>query len=330
MRIITTLFVLFMLCGCQPDSESEPQGGESASAQTEQQSSGTPSMSDETQAAPEGDAEPAMSASDDGLTDVLASQSQDIRSRYDDRHPAETLSFFGIEPGMTVVEAVPGGGWYTKILLPYLGSDGELIAANYPLDMWPYFSFADEDFMAEMEQWPESFPEQAGGWCEDDCASVSTFWFGDMPAEIEGQVDAVLFVRMLHNMARFQNQGIDNYVDQAFADAHAALKPGGILGVVQHEAREDTPDEWANGAAGYLKKAFVIERAEAAGVELVNESDVNANPNDKPTTDDVVWRLPPSLSVPEDAENAESLRAQYEAIGESNRMTLKFRKPAAD
>lgn len=181
--------------------------------------------------------------------------------------------------------------------------------------------------MAQIEQWPESFPEQAGGWCEDDCAPVSTFWFGDMPAEVEGQADAVLFVRILHNMAAFQNQGIDDYLDQAFADARAALKPRGILGVVQHEAREDTPDEWADGSAGYLKKAFVVERAEAAGFEPVDESDINANPNDRPGTDEVVWRLPPSLRVPDDAEDAEALRAQYESIGESHRMTLKFRKP---
>ncbi|NBD95817.1 MAG: methyltransferase [Gammaproteobacteria bacterium] len=319
MRTILAVIFALLLAACQPAEESE-------STETAE-----PVAEEETAASEPMDEAPATETSGEQagpLETVLQSQPADIQSRYDARHPRETLAFFGIEPGMTVVEALPGGGWYTKILLPYLGSDGRLIAANYPMDMWPNFPFADEEFMAQIEQWPETFPEQAGGWCAEDCAPVSTFWLGDMPSDLEGQADAVLFVRILHNMANFQNQGIDNYMDQAFADAHAALKPGGILGVVQHEARADTPDEWATGAAGYLKQAFVIERAEAAGFELVEASDINANPNDKPTTDEVVWRLPPSLSVPEDAENAEALRAQYEAIGESNRMTLKFRKPA--
>lgn len=323
MRTFTTAFFVFLLCACQPEPQSEPQTDASSAPESEQQpAEAAPAESD--MATAETDSE--ASDSNDALADVLAAQPEEIQSRYDARHPAETLSFFGIEPGMTVVEGLPGGGWYTKILLPYLGSDGRLIAANYPLDMWPNFPFADEDFMAQIEQWPESFPEQAGGWCENDCAPVSTFWFGDRPAEVEGRADAVLFIRILHNMAAFQSEGIDDYLDQAFADAHAALKPGGILGIVQHEAREDTPDDWADGSAGYLKKAFVIERAEAAGFELVDEADINANPDDQPTTDEVVWRLPPSLNVSEDAENAEMLRAQYEAIGESNRMTLKFRK----
>ena len=89
----------------------------------------------------------------------------------------------------------------------------------------------------------------------------------------------------------------------------------------------DVPDDWADGSNGYLKKDFVIARAEAAGFEFVAESDVNTNPDDQPSTDEAVWRLPPSLRLPEDAENPDALRAEYEAIGESHRMTLKFRKP---
>ena len=108
------------------------------------------------------------------------------------------------------------------------------------------------------------------------------------------------------------------------ADAHAVLKPGGTFGVVQHHARDEMSDEFADGSHGYLKKAFVIAAAETAGFEFVGESDINANPNDQPTAEDIVWRLPPTLATSRD--NPE-LQAELEAVGESNRMTLKFRKP---
>ena len=263
----------------------------------------------------------------DRLTRVLAAQSDQVQARYDDRNPAATLEFFGIEPGMTLVEALPGGGWYTRILLPYLGSEGRLIAANYPLDLWPNFRFGTEEFMAEIRKWPKTFPDEAGAWCDGPCAPIETFWLGGLPSDLEGSADAMLMVRALHNLARFQAAGVDDYLDQSLADAYAVLKPGGTLGVVQHEAPDDMPDERADGTSGYLKKQFVIDQVEAAGFEWIGESDINANPGDRPGIDDVVWRLPPSLSVPEDADNPEALRAQYEAIGESNRMTLKFRKP---
>ncbi|NBD95805.1 MAG: methyltransferase [Gammaproteobacteria bacterium] len=322
MRTFILLSIILLLAACRA-GEDAPAEAEPVESAAEEQAMAEAAAPEE--AAPEPEDPPAGP-----LQSVLDAQPDEIKERYDARHPRETLEFFGIEPGMTVVEALPGGGWYTRILLPYLGSEGRLIAANYPLDMWPNFPFADEAFMERIRQWPEQFPTQTQGWCEEDCAEVDTFWFGDLPAQVEGTADAVLFVRVLHNMANFQNQGIDDYLDRAFADAFAALRTDGILGVVQHEARDDMPDEWADGSAGYLKRAFVIERAEAAGFELVGGSDINANPNDQPSTDEVVWRLPPSLRVPEDAENREALLARYEAIGESNRMTLKFRKPAGE
>lgn len=266
----------------------------------------------------------AAEASGGKLAALLAAQPDEVKARYPYRHPQETIEFFGIEPGMTVVEGLPGSGWYTKILLPYLGSDGHLIGANYPLDLWPNFPFATEEFMAEMSQWLENWPAGAEEWRGDDGASIAAFWFGAMPDEMAGTADVVFFVRVLHNLARFQDEGVSNYLDAALADAFNALKPGGILGVVQHHARDDMPDAWANGANGYLKKQFVIDQVEAAGFEFVAESDINANPADKPTTDDIVWRLPPTYATSRDNEE---LKAQYAAIGESNRMTLKFRKP---
>jgi len=169
----------------------------------------------------------------------------------------------------------------------------------------------------------EDWTAQAEGWAGEDGAAVSAFVLGSLPEEMNGTADAMLFIRALHNLARFEDEG--NYLTAALADAYAVLKPGGVVGVVQHEARPDMPDEWADGSAGYLKQAFVINAFEEAGFELAAESDVNANPADQPTTEDVVWRLSPTLATSrEDPE----LREQLQTIGESNRMTLLFRKPA--
>jgi predicted methyltransferase len=322
------LILIAALCACRPADEPTPQP-ETADAEPETVETEEPEPMTTGQAGEQRGGETGATPRNERLARVLSNQPETVKARYDARRPQQTLDFFGVEPGMTVVEALPGGGWYTRILVSYLGSDGELIAANYPLEMWPNFGFADEAFMERIRQWPETFPARAAEWCQSDCAPVSTVWLGDLPAQYENTADVVLFVRALHNLARFQNAGIDDYLDQSLADAYAVLEPGGVFGVVQHEAREDMPDEWADGSAGYLKKSFVVERAEAAGFELVDESAVNANPNDRPDTDEVVWRLPPSLRVPEDAENRETLLARYESIGESHRMTLKFRKPDA-
>lgn len=321
MRYVLYALIAVLMCACQPAEEpdapdpAEPVGDmDSATAEPEVE-------------APDAEATEPQTGP---LETVLQSQPDDVQARYDARHPRETLEFFGIEPGMTVVEGLPSSGWYTRILVPYLGSEGHLIGANYAMDMWPHFRFGTEEFVEQMRQWSETFPKEAEAWCEEDCAPVSTFYFGSLPEEMAGTADAVIYVRLLHNLARFQNAGIDDFLEQALADAFTVLKPGGTFGVVQHQAREDMPDDWADGNAGYLKKSFVVERAEAAGFELVDSSDINANPNDRPSTEEVVWRLPPSLRVPDDAEDPEALRAQYEAIGESNRMTLKFRKPSRE
>jgi predicted methyltransferase len=256
------------------------------------------------------------------LADVLEAQPEEVRARYVWRHPKETLAFFGLAPGTTVVEALPGGGWYTKILLPYLGSEGAYIGADYAPDMYPLFGFFSEERLKEKETWVADFTAEASGWAGDDGPDVAAFALGSMPEAMKGRADAVLFIRALHNLARFEPDG--GYLTAALEDAFDVLKPGGMVGVVQHEARPDMPDDWASGRNGYLKKDFVIQRFLAAGFEFVGDSDVNQNASDQPTADDIVWRLPPTLATSrEDPE----LKAKMEAIGESNRMTLKFRKP---
>jgi len=265
---------------------------------------------------------PAAMADSARLAAVLAEQPAEVQARYKWRHPAETLEFFGIEPGMTVVEALPGGGWYSKILLSYLGGDGALIGADYSLDMYPLFGFFSDEILKSKETWVADWTAQAKGWGGDASAAVSAFVFGALPDDMKGTADAVLFIRALHNLNRFESQG--GFRTAALQNAFDLLKPGGIFGVVQHQIAEDKPDDWATGGNGYLKKSAVIAFMEEAGFELVAESAVNENPKDQPGEKDIVWRLPPTLSLEDDSD--ESVNAMR-AIGESNRMTLLFRKP---
>jgi len=254
---------------------------------------------------------------------ILDRQPDEVKARYQYRHPEETMAFFGIEPGMVVVEALPGGGWYSKLMLPLLGADGLLIGADYPKALFQEFGW-DEARVAAKDTWVADWTADADGWSGDGDAGVAAFQMGALPAEMDGTADAVLFIRALHNLARFEEKG--GHLTTALADMHRVLKPGGIVGVVQHHARDDMSDAWADGGNGYLKTGFVIAQMEAAGFEYVGSSDINANPNDQPTEEDFVWRLPPSLQTSRD--NPE-LADEMRAIGESNRMTLKFRKPAS-
>lgn len=253
------------------------------------------------------------------LVAVTQSLPDDHKARYATRHPVETLEFFGIKQGDTVVEALPGGGWYSKILLPYLGADGRLIAVDYSVDMWPLFGgFATPEFIAQRKAWPAQFAMDAKTWGGANGAKGEAYTFANMPAELTGKVDAVLFIRALHNLARFDAKG--NYLKQALAETHRVLKPGGVVGIVQHAMAEDKPDAWADGSRGYLKRSYLISAMTAAGFEFVAESDINKNPKDDPQGDDNVWRLAPSLS------GTEEQKAKNALIGESNRVTLLFRK----
>ncbi|MBI1393791.1 MAG: methyltransferase domain-containing protein [Alphaproteobacteria bacterium] len=307
------------LAACGGASENEP--------------AATPSEDVAVEAADDGDAE-APAAEPSGPTTAMAAHAGDmdavladparaedaVRDAY--RHPKETLAFFGIEPGMTVIDTLPGGGWYTKILMSYLGADGTVIGADYSREMWPLFGgFANEEFLERKKTWPATWSDQAASWVNGG-ADVAAFQFDELPEEMAGTADAILFIRSLHHLNRFEEEG--DFLTKALAETMAVLKPGGIVGVVQHRGPEGNDDVWAEGDQGYLKQSQVIAAFEGAGFELVDSSEVNANPADVPTNDDMVWRLPPTLGT--SADNAE-LRASMEAIGESDRMTLKFRKP---
>jgi len=253
------------------------------------------------------------------LGSVLAPQNESTKARYSFRNPNQTLAFFGIQPGMKVAEGLPGGGWYSKILLSYLGEEGELVGVDYPLDIWQHFSFASEEYIEAKESWAKAWTNQAKGWGVESSAKISAYTFATLPEALNGQLDAVLLIRMLHNLARHEDKG--RYLGDALATTFRVLKQDGIVGIVQHQAREDRSDGWADGNAGYLKKSVVIAAMEKAGFELVAQSDINTNEKDQAGEGDKVWRLPPSLRTSDD--NIAATRA----IGESHRMTLKFRKP---
>lgn len=265
---------------------------------------------------------PLISAQDASLAEILAAQPEEVQARYPYRNPKETLDFFGIEPGMTVVEVLPGGGWYTKILLPYLGSSGTLIGADYPLEAWGAV-YSNEEFLEKRKTWADDWSARASEWSGDDGAEVDAFVLGSLPESAEGSADAFLFIRAMHNLNHPEPAG--SHLQSAIASAWDALKPGGVVGIVQHHARDEMSDDWAVGSNGYLKRDYVVAEMEAAGFELVGESDINANDNDRPTESDIVWRLPPNFAGTE--EDDMEGRAALQAIGESNRMTLKFVKP---
>jgi predicted methyltransferase len=256
------------------------------------------------------------------LDAVLAAQPDADKARYPHRHPKETLQFFGIEPGMTVVDTLPGDVWYTGILLDYLGPNGKVIGADYSAEMWTKFGEYSPD-PKEKANWPADFTAKMQAKRGADDAAVSAVQYGSIPADMAGTADAVLVIRAIHHWMRLEKDG--GYLTQALADIKTMLKPGGIVGVVAHRAPEGSSDAWAAGDEGYVKQSAVIAAFEKAGFELVEASEINANPKDQPTEKDMVWRLPPTLAT---SGNDAALKAKMQAIGESDRMTLKFRKPS--
>jgi predicted methyltransferase len=226
------------------------------------------------------------------------------RARDGQRHPAETLAFFGLRPEMTVVEIWPMAGWYTEILAPALRDKGKLIGAAQ----------ADGRYREATNALVASDPARFGKVLLTDFEPAR----GPSTIAAPGSADMVLTFRNIHN---FLMAG-DAAAAQAFADMYAALKPGGVLGIVDHRLPEDRPGD-AERKTGYIKRSTVLRLATAAGFRLAGESEVNANPKDKAEWPGGVWSLPPTLS------QGDKDRATYLAVGESDRLTMKFVKPKA-
>lgn len=222
------------------------------------------------------------------------------RDRY--RHPAETLAFFGVRPGDTVVEVWPGGGWYTEILAPYLAGRGTYYAAT------------------PAGRGTERFGQFIAGKPVYGKVKVATFpvlTAGGTPVPA-GSADVVLTFRNVHNW--MGSESSESIAPEAFRQLHVMLKPGGTLGIVDHRLpeRADTARE---KSSGYLKVSTVRRLAEQAGFRYAGSSEVNANPKDTADWPNGVWTLPPTYALKDQD------RARYAAIGESDRMTLKFVKP---
>lgn len=253
----------------------------------------------------------AQNHADPVLAQVLASDTRAedrVRDQY--RHPAETLAFFGVEPGMTVVDYMPAGGWYSRVLIPYLGEDGTYIGLNPELHpsltgYWDMYRGAAARIPADAAEWGVSGAEVVGLNTDDDLAVRA------------GTADRVLIFREIHNMRRF------GWFHDSVVAARTLLKPDGMLGVVQHRAHADAPASYVLGDNGYQREQDVIALFEAYGFELVARSNVNANPADPANWEGGVWSLSPSFAgAPEGGEE----RTRRAAIGESDRMTLLFRK----
>lgn len=255
------------------------------------------------------------------LQAILADQPDSVKARYPYRHPLETLEFLGIKPGMTVADTLPGS-YYSNILMPYLGDNGKLIGVSYSLDHRALDYGDNEERMARFAAWPERFASEATEWRGDGKTEVGAFLLGAVPDEMKGTVDAFLLFRAMHHLNKYEDRAATR--TNAFKDIYDALKSGGIVGIVQHRSPEGNSDEWAKGFNGYIKQQPLIDNMVAAGFEFVGSSEVNANPKDVPNEGDYVWRLPPRLAGSDDDPEK---RARLQAVGESDRMTLKFRKP---
>ena len=241
----------------------------------------------------------AATAPTDAIEVAVASahRSAENRSRDVHRHPRETLAFFGVQPTHHVVELWPGRGWYTEILAPLVREQGKLTAVAATGQYLPPY----KEFLAAK---PELY----------DAVQLVEVTPPALNFGADGSADVVLTFRNLHGWMS------NGYAEQVFAAAFRALKPGGVFGLTEHRAASGTPVE-ASLKSGYVSEEATIALATAAGFVLDAKSEINANPKDTKDHPNGVWSLPPSLR------GGDVDREKFAAVGESDRMTLRFRKP---
>jgi len=228
------------------------------------------------------------------------------RARDDQRHPVETLEFFGLKPDMMVVEILPGEGWYTEILAPYLAASGKLAVASHGTEgANEYRRKSHEALMAKLDASPALY----------GAVERRVMWQGDgVVLGPPASADMVVTFRNTHNWIN------DGTLEAVYKACFDVLKSGGILGIEQHRAPAGA-DPAQSAAKGYVPEAYLIGVLEGLGFKLAGKSEINANPRDTKDYPDGVWTLPPVLRL------GDVDRARYVAIGESDRMTLKFVKP---
>jgi predicted methyltransferase len=260
----------------------------------------------------------AAAASDPPVTDaatlatldkVLAGDHRSAQNKARDawRHPKETLTFFGLRQDMTVLEVWPGGGgWYTEVLAPVLREHGHYIAAN--MDSKSTSKYVQDNlkkFADKVAARPDLY---------DRAKETALQAPNELHPVPDGSVDMVLTFRNVHN---WMGNGSE---DAMFKAMYAALKPGGILGVEEHRAKNTEPQD-PKAKSGYVRTDYLVALAEKAGFKLIGQSEINANPKDTADHPNGVWSLPPTF------EGGDTDRDKFVAIGESDRQTLRFRKP---
>lgn len=234
-------------------------------------------------------------------------RSEENRARDKYRHPKETLQFFGLRPDMTVVEISPANGWYTEIIAPLVKKQGQFYAAVPAItgEMPEPMKRRDANYRQMLAASPDLYGKPF----------ISSY---DAAAPVfapEASADMLLTFRNVHNWAKA------GHTQAMFKGFYQALKPGGVLGIVEHRAKPDTPLA-KQIESGYMTEQFVIEAATAAGFRLDRSAEINSNPRDTKDHPGGVWNLPPNLRGVADSD-----KPRYRAIGESDRMTLRFVKP---
>ena len=253
------------------------------------------------------------------LVDVVAGdwRKPDDRARDAARHPVESLTFWGLRPGMTILEVQPGGGWWTDILAPYAARTGGKYYATGPDIENPDLSKRGREIRGQMEK---KFADGKNLYGEVGIVN----WGTSSKPLPSNQYDFILVARSIHGWMR--NEGM---VEKAMTEFFNALKPGGVLAIEQHRANPGPQDPEAK--SGYVTEAYVLEQAGKAGFKLDGRSEINANPKDTKDHPFGVWTLPPArISVAYGSgkdPDPDFDHAPYDAIGESDRMTLRFVKP---
>jgi predicted methyltransferase len=247
---------------------------------------------------------------DPALAAAVADPKRDPdRPRDQWRKPAETLAFFQVAPDMKVGEYAPGGEWYSRLLGLYLGPRGKLVGLYFDPTSGPFNEKSQEGIRAAAAK----YPADIAGWSGIPAERFAGMTLEKLPDSEKGTFDRILVMRMMHNLMRW------NIADSEIKKMRDLLKPGGMIGIEQHRAKADAPYSYADGSKGYLREADVIKFMEVHGFELVGSADYNANPKDPANHEKGVWEMPPVLQTKRD---------DLKALGESDRMTLLFRKRA--